>query len=47
MLGMRKIFREEKSQGTTAATKEDVQRDLDMDHLHTLLDQCTDEDILQ
>ena len=25
--------------------KEDIQRD--MDHLYTLLDQCTDEDILQ
>ena len=30
---------------TTAAMKEDIQRD--MDHLYTLLDQCTDEDILQ
>ena len=30
---------------TTAAMKDDIQRD--MDHLYTLLDQCTDEDILQ
>ena len=30
---------------TTAAMKEDIQRD--MDHLYTLLDQCTQEDILQ
>ena len=30
---------------TTAAMKEDIQRD--MDHLYTLLDQCTDEHILQ
>ena len=30
---------------TTAAIKEDMQRD--MDHLYVLLDQCTREDILQ
>ena len=30
---------------TTAAMKEDIQRD--MDHVYALLDQCTDEDILQ
>ena len=30
---------------TTAAMKEDIQRD--MDHLYVLLDQCTDENILQ
>ena len=30
---------------TTVAMKEDIQRD--MDHLYVLLDQCTDEDILQ
>ena len=30
---------------TTVAMKEDIQRD--MDHLYVLLEQCTDEDILQ
>ena len=30
---------------TTVAMKEDIQRD--MDHLYTLLEQCTHEDILQ
>ena len=42
------IFHEVKVLGeytTTAAMKEEIQRD--MDYLYVLLDQCTDEDILQ
>ena len=48
MLGMKKIFCEVKvlvEWTTTVAMKEDIQ--IDMDHLYVLLDQCTDEDILQ
>ena len=47
-VGNEEIFSEVKVLGeytTTPAIKEDIQRD--MDHLYTLLDQCTDEDILQ
>ena len=47
-VGNEEIFHEVKVLGeytTTADIKEDIQRD--MDHLHALLDQCTDEDILQ
>ena len=48
ILGNEEIFCEVKVLGeyaTTVAMKEDIQRD--MNHLYTLLDQCTDEDILQ
>ena len=47
-VGNKEIFHEVKVLGeysTTAAMKEDIERD--MDHLYALLDQCTDEDILQ
>ena len=47
-VGNEEIFCEVRVLGkhtTTAAMKEDIQRD--MDHLYPLLDQCTDEDILQ
>ena len=46
-VGNKEIFYEVKALGeyTTNAAMTDIQRD--MDHLYTLLDQCTDEDILQ
>ena len=46
--GNEEIFREVKvlnEYTTTVVRKEEIQRD--MDYLYTLLDQCTDEDILQ
>ena len=47
-VGNVEIFYEVKVIGeytTTAAMKEDIQRDID--HLYVLLDQCMDEDILE
>ena len=46
-VGNKEIFHEVKALGeyTTNTAMKDTQRD--MDHLYTLLDQCTDEDILQ
>ena len=47
-VGNEKMIHEVKALGeytTTADMKEDIQRDID--HLYAMLDQCTDEDILQ
>ena len=47
-VGNEEMIHEVKALGeytTTADIKEDIQRDID--HLYAMLDQCTDEDILQ
>ena len=47
-VGNEEMIHEVKALGeytTTADMKEDIQRDID--HLYAMLDQCTDEDILQ